>query len=57
MMNVFVMNSEYFNYDFLIGLDCIKRFKLCQNEKLEIKQKIIPDLTGEDPKKKYEKNI
>lgn len=57
MMNVFVINSEYFNYDFLIGLDCIKKFKLCQNEKLEIEQKIIPDLTGEDSKKKYRKDI
>lgn len=29
MMDIFVINSKYFNYDFLIGLDCIKIFKLC----------------------------
>lgn len=23
MMTIFVINSKYFNYDFLIGLDCI----------------------------------
>lgn len=56
VMDIFVINSEYFNYDFLIGVDCTKRFKLCQNEKLEIKQKIILDLT-ENPKKRYENNI
>lgn len=34
MMDIFVINNRYFNYDFLIGLDCIKKFKLCQNKKL-----------------------
>lgn len=34
MMDIFVINIRHFNYDFLIGLDCIKKFKLCQNEKL-----------------------
>ena len=37
-MYVFVINSENFSYDFLIGLDCIKEFRLSQNEKIEIKQ-------------------
>lgn len=52
MMNVFIINSENFNYDFLIGLDCIKKFKLCQNEKLIIEQK--NDQTNDDIKK-YQK--
>lgn len=38
-IDVFIINNENFNYDFLIGLDCIKKFKLIQNEKLEIEQK------------------
>lgn len=25
-MNVFIINSKHFNYDLLIGLDCIKKF-------------------------------
>lgn len=61
MMDIFVINSKDFNYDFLIGLDCIKKFKLCQNEKLEIKQRIIPSLKGEEIKNNYddkeEKNL
>lgn len=56
MMTIFVINSKYFNYDFLIGLDCIQKFKLCQNEKLEIKQKIDQNLTREHSKqdRRYE---
>lgn len=38
LMDIFVIDNENFNYDFLIGLDCIKHFKLIQNEKLEISQ-------------------
>lgn len=38
-VNVFVINKNNFNYDFLIGLDMIKQFKLIQNENLEITQK------------------
>lgn len=38
-MDVFIINNENFKHDFLIGLDCIKKFKLIQNEKLEIEQK------------------
>lgn len=38
-INVFIINNENFKYDFLMGLDCIKKFKLIQNEKLEIEQK------------------
>ncbi|KAK9886172.1 hypothetical protein WA026_015683 [Henosepilachna vigintioctopunctata] len=39
-VNVFIVNNENFKYDFLIGLDCIQKFKLIQNEKLEIEQKV-----------------
>lgn len=38
--DVFVIDQENFDYDFLIGLDCIKKFYLIQNEKLEISQKV-----------------
>lgn len=43
-IDVFIIDDENFQYDFLIGLDCIKKFKLIQNEKLEIEQ-INSDLT------------
>lgn len=39
-MNVFVIDKENFDYDFLVGLDCIKEFCLVQNENLDISQKI-----------------
>lgn len=39
-INVFVIDKENFNYDFLIGLDCIKKFGLTQDENLKITQKI-----------------
>lgn len=39
-MNIFVIDKENFDYDFLIGLDCIKEFFLVQNENLEIIQKV-----------------
>lgn len=38
IMDIFVIDNENFNYDFLIGLDCIKNFKLMQNEELNIIQ-------------------
>lgn len=37
-MDVFVVDNGSFKYDFLIGLDCIKNFKLSQNEELKIIQ-------------------
>ncbi|GBP39191.1 hypothetical protein EVAR_26977_1 [Eumeta japonica] len=37
-MDIFVIDNENFHYDFLIGLDCIKNFKLIQNEDLAIIQ-------------------
>lgn len=38
IMDIFVIDDGNFNYDFLIGLDCIKKFKLIQNEELKIIQ-------------------
>jgi len=50
-MNVFIVDDKNFKYEFLIGLDCIKEFRLTQNEELIIKQKKnntanIPDFPG-----------
>ena len=39
-MNVFVIDEQNYDYDFLIGLDCIKAFQLIHNENLEITQKV-----------------
>jgi len=39
-INVFVIDEKNFEYDFLIGLDCIKEFQLNQDENLRISQKI-----------------
>lgn len=39
-MNVFVVDQENFDYDFLVGLDCIENFHLRQNEKLKITQRV-----------------
>lgn len=47
-INVFVVDNKDYNHDFLVGLDCIKKFKLRQNEKLEITRKIIPENPGEN---------
>uniref|UniRef100_A0ABD2WZ92 Integrase catalytic domain-containing protein n=1 Tax=Trichogramma kaykai TaxID=54128 RepID=A0ABD2WZ92_9HYME len=38
-MNVFIVDSKYFEDDFLIGLDYIGKFRLTLNEKLEIQQR------------------
>jgi len=35
-VEVYIVNGKSFKYDFLIGLDMIKKFKLSQNENLEI---------------------
>lgn len=53
-MDIFVIDNENFHYDFLIGLDCIKDFKLMQDEKLNILQCNNPE-----KKKKFlrEENI
>ena len=38
-INAIVVRNDNFNYDLLLGLDTIKKFKLLQDEKLQIKQK------------------
>ncbi|KAL7294472.1 hypothetical protein TKK_0012466 [Trichogramma kaykai] len=38
-MNVFIVDSKYFEDDFLIGLDYIGKFRLTLNEKLEVQQR------------------
>ena len=58
-MGVYVVDGKSFKYDFLIGLDIIKEFKLIQDENLKIRQKsqekVIEQelhLTKEHPDKK-----
>lgn len=63
MINVFVIDKHNFDHDFLIGLDCIKSFKLVQNENLQITQKLtkeirqnnknIPGFTGDKIEKQH----
>lgn len=50
-LDVFIINNKNLNYDFLIGLDSIKKFKLTHNEELKIEQK-IPDFAGKNKKHK-----
>lgn len=38
-IEVYIIDEENFEYDFLIGLDIIKQFQLIQDEKLQITQK------------------
>lgn len=49
-MKVFVIEGENFDHEFLIGLDCVKKFRLIQNEELEISQKMKPqnDVASKD---------
>lgn len=37
-MDILVVNNDNFKYDFVIGLDCIKKFQLIQTEGLRITQ-------------------
>ena len=37
-VDIYIIDEENFKYDFLIGLDIIKKFKLIQNEHLKITQ-------------------
>lgn len=39
-LNVYIVDGEKFKYEFLIGLDIIKEFKLIQDENLNITQKM-----------------
>lgn len=58
-MDIFVIDNENFHYDFLIGLDCIKNFKLMQDETLNIIQCNNPEerkfLNKDDMKNKDSK--
>lgn len=47
IMNVFVIDGDNIQYDFLIGLDMIKEFKLIQDENLKIRQKKL-DISKEN---------
>lgn len=42
-VNIFVIDEDNFDYDFLVGLDCIQIFYLTQNENLNITQNIRSD--------------
>ncbi|KAM3964845.1 uncharacterized protein ACR2FA_001242 [Aphomia sociella] len=61
-MDIFVVDNVNFNYDFLIGLDCIKNFKLMQNEDLKIIQcnklnrKMVTSNEEDMKNKSYSKN-
>lgn len=44
----FIMKSDLFEEDLIIGLNCIKEFRLCQNENLEITQSCSPRLENEN---------
>ena len=56
-VDVLVLENENYEHNFLIGLDCIKKFKLRQDEDLKITQKIkkIPGYAGNQNKKTKEK--
>lgn len=45
-IDVYIVDGKEFNYDFLIGLDMIKEFRLVQNENLEIIQKTKKNSTN-----------
>jgi len=57
-VDVFIIDEENFKYDFLIGLDMIKNFKLIQSENLIITQKndnkIKKDITNNKIKNNQE---
>lgn len=39
-LSTYIMKNDNFSYDLLLGLDAIKKFKLLQNEDLDILQKV-----------------
>ena len=43
-MNFHVVKRDHFNYDLLLGIDCIKKFRLAQDVNLDIQQ-VLPDRT------------
>lgn len=52
-INIFVIDEDNFDYNFLIGLDCIQKFHLAQNENLNITQNVP---TNNNNVKEYKKN-
>ena len=46
---VFAIKSENFHYDFLIGLDLVKTFKLCQDDNLIITQNLDSYVPNQTP--------
>lgn len=54
--NIFVVDKKNFKYDFLIGLDMIKDFRLIQNEDLKITQR-VPDNKIEEYEINFNENI
>ncbi|MGR0202324.1 hypothetical protein, partial [Klebsiella pneumoniae] len=44
-LNTYVVKNNQFSYDLLLGLDAITKFKLIQDDKLNILQKIDKDRT------------
>jgi len=55
-INVFVIDKQSFDYDFLVELDCIKNVCLTQDENLEIRQ-VIPTEKNNYSKKIISKEI
>lgn len=49
-LNIFVIDEDNFDYDFLVGLDCIQKFHLTQNENLDISQNILSNNNNENQK-------
>lgn len=45
-LNFFVVKNNSFDYDLLLGLDAIKKFRLIQDENLQIKQKLRDNVDG-----------
>lgn len=54
-LDVFIVDNKNFDYDFLIGLDGIKKFRLVQNEQLEISQN-LPKGHERDKNKNFKEN-
>ncbi|KAK9882575.1 hypothetical protein WA026_022204 [Henosepilachna vigintioctopunctata] len=60
IIDIFVIENENFHYDFQIALNCIKKFKLMQNEDLNIIQCNNPEeekLVNEDNEKNDNLNL
>lgn len=56
-VDVYVIEEQNFKYDFLIGLDLIKTFKLIQNENLQIIQRVCQENGHEEQLEQFSTNI